>query len=249
VLAAVATLYLAALSFRPDLVAALSPPGQRTAAETNEGQRQLTDSLAQAQSLRDRIAALDRDLQQARAALEAEREQVVALRTKLATYEERAQKPFAVVEVKPPQPRLTAAQRAAEARAAATATKEAAVGAAAPIETSSIAAKPAIINAGAAGAEITGAARPVAPPAPVALNLGGGPSLDALRLSWSLLSERHASVLRSLAPRYVGGGTDDSPYQLIAGPVATTAEAERLCTALKARRIACTVAALKGDAL
>lgn len=84
---------------------------------------------------------------------------------------------------------------------------------------------------------------------PVALRLGSGPSLDALRLSWSLLSERHGGVIKDYAPRVAPSAADASSFELLAGPVATVAEAKRVCAQLKARRVACSVGALEGDNL
>jgi hypothetical protein len=87
-------------------------------------------------------------------------------------------------------------------------------------------------------------------PTPVAVHLGAGSSLDALQLSWSLLSEQHHSVLQNLEPRYdtIGAG-DALRYQLIAGPIATAAEAKRVCALLRAKKVACGVGPFVGEAL
>ena len=87
-------------------------------------------------------------------------------------------------------------------------------------------------------------------PTPVAVHLGSGSSLDALQLNWSLLSEQHHSVLQNLEPRYdtVGAG-DALRYQLIAGPIATAAEAKRVCALLRAKKVACGVGPFVGEAL
>lgn len=75
-----------------------------------------------------------------------------------------------------------------------------------------------------------------------AIHLDAGPSLEALRLRWSLLAERHASALSELEPRYVVSGPPTAPsYQLIAGPIASAEEASRVCALLRARRVQCTV--------
>jgi hypothetical protein len=81
----------------------------------------------------------------------------------------------------------------------------------------------------------------------MAVRLASGPSVDSLRLSWSLLSDRHKTSLKSLEPRYTG--SDATSYQLIAGPVANAAEAQRLCLSLKARGVTCAPAEFSGDAL
>ncbi len=76
----------------------------------------------------------------------------------------------------------------------------------------------------------------------VAIHLDAGPSLDALRLRWGVLHDRHQSALSRLEPRYLTGGTMESPsYQLLAGPVASREEAARICALLRARRVPCSV--------
>jgi hypothetical protein len=127
---------------------------------------------------------------------------------------------------------------------------------ASPIATGSIQAPPAqgvpappsaasIIQA-AAGAFGPGSIKP-APAAPSGVELSSGPSLDALRLNWSLLSERHAP-LKSLEARYTGAG-EGQPYQLLAGPLATPEEAARVCAQLKAKKVSCRVTGYGGNAL
>lgn len=80
-----------------------------------------------------------------------------------------------------------------------------------------------------------------------AILLARGPSLDALRLSWSLLNERHKSALGSLEPRVVT--PEPGTHQLIAGPFATSADAAKACATLKSRGVSCQPAEFKGDAL
>lgn len=76
----------------------------------------------------------------------------------------------------------------------------------------------------------------------VAIHLDAGPSLDALRLRWSVLRERHRSALRDLEPRYLVSGTARSPsYLLMAGPISTKEEASRICALLRARSVPCSV--------
>ncbi len=85
---------------------------------------------------------------------------------------------------------------------------------------------------------------PVVTPAgeAVGIHLDAGPSLDALRLRWSVLHDRHASALRDLQPRYLISGTAASPsYQLMAGPISSAEEASRICALLRAKRVACSV--------
>lgn len=85
---------------------------------------------------------------------------------------------------------------------------------------------------------------PIVTPAaePVGIHLDAGPSIDALRLKWSMLHHRHSSVLGDLEPRFLIGGTAGSPsFQLMAGPVSSAEEASRLCALLRAKRVTCSV--------
>jgi SPOR domain len=86
---------------------------------------------------------------------------------------------------------------------------------------------------------------PAAPAA--AILLARGPSLDALRLSWSLLNERHKSSLGSLEPRVVT--PEPGTHQLVAGPFASIADATKACATLKSRGVSCQPAEFKGEGL
>jgi hypothetical protein len=118
-----------------------------------------------------------------------------------------------------------------------------------------------IVN-GAAASAITTSSLPAPPPItfgpaivtpappPVAIHLGSGSSLDALQLNWSLLTEQHLSVLQNLEPRYQTVGAGDAlTYRLLAGPIATVAEAKRVCALLRAKNVACGVGPFGGDVL
>lgn len=84
--------------------------------------------------------------------------------------------------------------------------------------------------------------------APAAIEIASGPSLDALRLNWSLLTDRHAAALKNLEARYVSAG-EGLPYQLLAGPIGTPEEAGRVCNQLRAKKVTCRVTGFGGNAL
>lgn len=87
---------------------------------------------------------------------------------------------------------------------------------------------------------------------PIGLQLGSGPSIDNLRLNWTVLADRHADTLAKLQPRFVlsGKGEGDTPnYNLIAGPVKTKAEAIKICKELLTDDVVCKVGEFRGDAL
>lgn len=93
---------------------------------------------------------------------------------------------------------------------------------------------------------------PVVKPAakPVGVQISSGASVDSLRLSWSLLSDRHADALKNLEARYVARGDEASPtYDLIAGPIKSKSEAQKVCKALAARNVPCKVGDFSGEGL
>lgn len=112
------------------------------------------------------------------------------------------------------------------------------------IETGSIAA-PAPVSFGRA------VVKPAPPAKPVGLKIANSTSVDALRLTWGLLNERHGDTLKRLHPRYIsGGGSAGAPrYDLIAGPLKNAAEARRMCKVLASKGISCSVGNFEGNAL
>ena len=91
-------------------------------------------------------------------------------------------------------------------------------------------------------------AAPAAAVGPVGVEIANGPSLDALRLNWSLLAERHSPQLKNLEARYTSAG-EGQPFQLLAGPITSQDEAKRVCAQLQAKRVACRVTGFGGNAL
>lgn len=91
---------------------------------------------------------------------------------------------------------------------------------------------------------------PIVTPA-VGIHLDAAPSLDALRLKWSVLHERHRSALGELQPRFIVTGSGESPsYLLMAGPISTPDEASRICALLRMRSVPCSVGGpFTGEAL
>lgn len=88
------------------------------------------------------------------------------------------------------------------------------------------------------------------PAKPSGIIIGNGSSLDSLRLSWSLLSDRHATTIGKLEPRYTTGvDANGLTYDLVAGPVKSAAEAKKLCKDLVAKAIPCRVSSFGGEAL
>ena len=88
-----------------------------------------------------------------------------------------------------------------------------------------------------------------AKPPEVGVLLATGPSLDALRLSWSILNDRASDTVRSLHPRYVvSGKANERTYGLVAGPLPTIADAKAVCKVMSDRGMACEVSQFRGNA-
>ena len=73
----------------------------------------------------------------------------------------------------------------------------------------------------------------------MAVQLAAGPSLQAVRQSWELLAERHGGTLASLQPRVVAPRGEGGVYRLLAGPLPTKADAQRICSQLGVGSKAC----------
>ena len=86
------------------------------------------------------------------------------------------------------------------------------------------------------------------PAEPRAVQLSTARTIDELRLAWSLLVDQNKALFKGLEPRYVdlGNGTG---YQLVAGPIPTPAEAQKVCAVLKPRKLPCSVGTFRGAAL
>jgi hypothetical protein len=83
----------------------------------------------------------------------------------------------------------------------------------------------------------------------VGVQLGGGTTLDALRLNWSLMSEQNED-LRRLEPRYTTSDAQGTmPYRLQAGPLPTREDAVKVCAELISRGLPCRVGSFNGSAL
>lgn len=84
--------------------------------------------------------------------------------------------------------------------------------------------------------------------APFGVQLAASPTLDGLRQRWEQLVDQHGS-LATLQPRIVqprGGG---GPYRLVAGPIESKADADRLCADMRVARTSCFATPYSGSPL
>jgi hypothetical protein len=247
--------YLGSLAWQPELLATPPPTQVSQAAEPDPVLATATKALAEIGTVQRSVGEIQRDVRQLKETVEQHETQGKTVQSRLAVLEERATAPEVPVAAAAPVPTINskAADKAkakahlktAEPRqlARVVTTIETAkpgpiaeAAQPAPIETGSIAQAPIVFG----DAVVTAAPNSVvtstalAPPAPAtpsryAVQLAAGPSLDALRLQWSLLAERHGAALASLTPQYVPPRNPGGPYRLVAGPLPNKAEADKVC--------------------
>lgn len=268
----VALAYLGMMAARPDLVAGAIPNVRLGSLFLDEDDIELRRQAFEAESLRRQLFSARAELNGLRGevARRADRETTLALKlASLEAKEARAAEALAVAEAAaakatpgriaaekrpaPPKP-MTAVERLAAQAASGTGTTgstgsgiPAGVQFAAPPTVSRTAIAP-TANAPPGNPIETGTIPPSA-----GIQLGTGPSVDALRLNWTLLQQRHQGALQKLQPRYTtsreaGTGGEGPAYDLIAGPL-PPAEAQRTCEALRAQNVACRVSGFGGNAL
>jgi SPOR domain len=109
------------------------------------------------------------------------------------------------------------------------------------LETGSIPAAPPVITFG--EPEVTPARQAYT------VQLGAGPSLDALRMNWLALRDQHGGALGALQPRYVAPRNGNGPYRLVAGPLATKADADKVCAEMGMGRDTCFATTALGQPL
>ena len=263
-LAALAALYLTALAVRPDIMAQYlpgSPPASEPA--SNEGQRAEADVLAEFQMLKSNMDKLQSDVSRLKTDVAAQANLSKAWETRIAALEKppetkKVAKAPALkkVAVKPaPKPKASQTTKTAAAKPVVTPKTVTA-----PAKTSELkvinepaAPKPKKLETGSVGdkpAVTFGPAVVSSTPKPVGVVIANGPSVDSLRLSWSLLSDRHAKSLGTMLPRYTAG-IDEAGlnYELVAGPVSSAEEAKKLCKDLAANAVTCRVGEYIGQAL
>jgi hypothetical protein len=238
--------YLAFLGVRPDILAAAKSSEPDVKQELDSAKRDMARAFADLDPMRRTVGEIKMDVANLKdAAQSAEHrdemimERVVALET---TAQSSAGAPEQTAAIQP-----SAAGRPALAPAPPPTRKpKTAAGAAAARKVSSTPAgkKSAAIETGSIEKKTTTAAKPVG------VLLATGPTLDTLRLNWTILNDRHADAVGKLKPRYlVSGPVGNQTYRLVLGPVATPKQAKSLCKTLLQRGLACEVSAYRGNAM
>lgn len=262
-LATLSLLYLGALATQPALVAGYLGAGETTAAAEPAPQAGVSETAVkevagEVQNLRNTIDLFRSELIELRAQVSSQTDAARDLTGRVASLEtnpvvqrvakeqaaKEAAKEKALAEAKAKEEKkLAAAEKAEKKKAletgsvAAPAAGEITFGP--PTVTTTIAVPP-----GDAAAAAAAAGRQIG------VQIAKGPSVDSLRLSWTLLNERHGTAISSYAPRV---STDVSgpnqTYDLVIGPLASTDEARKLCHELAMKATPCQVTRYTGDAL
>jgi len=262
-LATLSLAYLALLAAEPELVASYVGMSGTTTAQTTPA----VDTVAELRTLRDSIDRVAGDLTDLKSEVSKQADRDSGVAGRVAALEVAAEN--ARIAALPAAPATAPGAKGTKVAAAeptkaapdakAPAKKQGTVGAEAAAP--AVAAPPVTTTADVRRSLETGSVESKAPVAfgpavvtpagaPVGLKIATGPSVDSLRLSWSLLSGRHDQSLASLEPRYVtGSDASGLTYDLIVGPVASTADAKRICKELVLKGTPCQIGDFAGDAL
>jgi hypothetical protein len=269
-LAAVSLVYLGLLAAQPTMVAGMLGAGSQKTAESEADtsqQQAIGEAVAEVRSLRDTIDLFRNELVEIRAQVSNQTETARDIANRVATLEtdpaelqrlakdataKNAAQVKAAKTAEAEAHKAEAAQKlAAEKAAAAQAKKTAAAKQPPGLETGSVA-QPAAGAITFGPPTITPAALPPAPnPGKlIGVQIATGPSVDSLRLSWTLLNERHGESFRALEPRYTTDiSGSEQTFDLIVGPLANADEARRLCQELALKATPCTISRFTGDSL
>jgi len=93
--------------------------------------------------------------------------------------------------------------------------------------------------------------RPAAEAKPaIGVRLATGQSLEALRVTWKAMRDRHPEILKGLAPRYVEqDALGSAPFSLVAGPVSKPTDVLEICADLGGEARECALATFTGKKL
>jgi hypothetical protein len=257
--------YLGVAIFEPAWLGDLTPASARNGALTEEAMLNLATDVA---GLRSSMAKLQLDVASVKADVTSQAGQTQLLGTQLSALEDKVRLGQTTIS-SAAVPALSAAEQR-KADTASTMSMGAMDADSEPVAKPGKGTK--IINAGPAQpAIVTGSVEPragtskaknskddvisfgpavVKPTAkPIGIEIGSGPSVDGLRLSWSQLTEQNEK-LKQLTARYADSGDAANPgFSLIAGPVKSKAEAIRICKDLISHYQTCRVGEFKGDEL
>lgn len=257
-LAAGGLIYLASLAWHPDL---FSPTQGQQTTEPDPSIQAANKALAELGTVRRTVTEIQSDLGRLKSTIDQKAAEERASQARLTALEERvttfatpptepvaqgmapgtakADKRKIANEAPRTSARIITVTESLKAAPAAKSDQPPAAAVPSPLETPKV--ETPKIETGSIGAPTITFGEPEVTPArqAYAVQLAAGPSLDALRLSWSLLRERHGSALGTLQPRFVPPRAEGGPYRLLAGPFQSKAEADKACTDMGVNRKSC----------
>ena len=247
-LAGCALVYLALIAARPDLAGAML--GRSNEIETGRGQQAAALGTPEIGAIRQMLGEIQTQVDALRneAALRDGREQ--ALTVRVAALETPTTKSADIVDATPVAQRVT--EGSAPSEKPGLLSGASIQGKVEERKLEERPAKPAPRAAVAAAqppATWTTAQPRAAPASPSAVRIASGPSLDALRLSWSLLLEGNRPILKPLEARWVEMTGEAGSFALLAGPLGSPEDATKICASLKAKRVPCSVTRFGGQPL
>jgi SPOR domain len=269
-LAAGGLTYLATLVWQPDW---LAPPARRTQIaepDPDSALRMASRAIAEVRDVRRSVSDVQRSLGEIRDTLDRSVSGEKLVNTRLTALEGRVgdmtqQTPVPVATgPAPPAGKAKATERApAKGPITAKAGDKPADPASATRVMSAVMAVPDQAEKPAAEAAVPNIETGSIPPAPItfgepvvtrsstnfAVQLGAGRSLEALKLSWSLLLDQHGEALAPLQPRVIAPRTDGGSYRLVVGPFESRTEAEKICAAMALSRNKCFSTVFMGEPL
>ena len=260
-----AGIYLAALGTHPEMFAS-SQSGPDLEQKLAQTQRDVTRAVADLDPLKQSVGEIKADVDNLKTAQQqaSDRDQIIM--DKVASIESAVTQPnLAQAETAPPGAKPQTAHntfaggpKASEdmvAVAPAASLKPQDVAVIAPVppikpQKTAAAPKSNAIETGSIAHKSEKAATPTAAKsAQIGLLLGTAPSVDAVKLNWTILNDRHGDAVHNLHPRYVAMGKGaERTYALLAGPVASPGQAQTLCKLMLDRGLTCEVSTYRGTA-
>jgi hypothetical protein len=256
-LAAGGLTYLASLALPLDIGLARQPQVAQPVIDPEQGIKLANQALAQIDTVEHTVNEIAKDVDRIKETVDQHDQHEREAQSRLAALEERVTN----LSTPPPAPVAAAApsakQKAADkAKTAADNQREAAARIASAMEQGKMGAAPTAaqpkLETGsipASPSNITFGEPQVTPAQPYTVQLASGPSLDALRMSWLALRDQHGNTLGSLQPRYVPPRGGAGIYRLVVGPLASKADADKVCADMRLTRNDCFATTLLGKPL
>ena len=252
--------YLGVALFAPDMLTGLTPVAKRQLGDPDA----MAKVAADVNGLRSSMAKLQLDVASVKSDVAAQASQTQALDLQVSALEDKVrlgQTPVATsstpspaaggdhASIETPGPAAGAASPASDSPKAAKVINAPPAGAS-PLVTGSVNSTPA--DGKSAGTDAISFGAPVVKvaPKPFGVLIGSDPSIDVLRVNWSVMIQNYGDKLKNLSPRYADTGDATHPnFTLIAGPLKSKTDAKKLCKELQAQSVTCKVGEFKGEVL